>query len=150
MSLVFCLRGTSSRKQPGWCSPSSNAADEDLRALDIVSIGIARLPADPRSAWRGRALGGWRVQHAEGDLVVTAPIQYGRLHILSIVSAFLAQHPDISARLVPTDKVVRLVDDHVDVALRIGHLPDSSHVAIKIGTTRHVVCAKPGLPRAPG
>ena len=90
-----------------------------------------------------------------GDLVVTAPILFGRLHVLPVVSAFLAEHPEIRVRLVLTDKVVHLVDDHVDVALRIGHLPDSSLVAIKIGSTRHVVCASPaylarnGSPKTP-
>ena len=90
-----------------------------------------------------------------GDLVVTAPILFGRLHILPIVSAFLAEHPEIRIRLVLTDKIVHLVDDHVDVALRIGHLPDSSLVALKIGATRHVVCASPaylakhGAPKTP-
>ena len=58
-------------------------------------------------------------------------------------------------RLVLNDKIVHLVDDHVDVALRIGHLPDSSLVAIKIGTTRLVVCGSPaylsqrGMAKAP-
>jgi len=78
-----------------------------------------------------------------GDLVITAPILFGRLHILPIVSTFLGEHSEISVRLVLTDRIVHLVDDHIDVALRIGHLPDSSLVAIKIGTTRHVVCASP-------
>lgn len=78
-----------------------------------------------------------------GDLVITAPILFGRLHVLPVVSAFLAEHPEIRVRLVLTDKIVHLLDDHIDVALRIGHLPDSSLVAIKIGSTRHVVCGSP-------
>jgi DNA-binding transcriptional LysR family regulator len=90
-----------------------------------------------------------------GELVVTAPIQFGRLHVLPVVSAFLEAHPEISIQLVLTDRLVHFVDDHVDVALRIGRLPDSSLVALKLGATRRVVCASPeylsrnGVPGAP-
>jgi DNA-binding transcriptional LysR family regulator len=90
-----------------------------------------------------------------GDLVVTAPVVFGRLHVLPLVNEFLATYPEIDIRLVLADRVVHLVDDHVDVALRIGALPDSSLVAIRLGDIRRVVCGSPayfeehGVPGTP-
>jgi DNA-binding transcriptional LysR family regulator len=80
-----------------------------------------------------------------GELVLTAPILFGRLHILPLVTEFLALYPDIHVRLVLSDRNLHLIDDHVDVALRIGPLPDSRMVATRIGSMRTVVCASPKL-----
>jgi DNA-binding transcriptional LysR family regulator len=91
----------------------------------------------------------------KGDLTVTAPIVFGRLHILPIVSEFLKVYPDIDIRLVLADRVVHLLEDDVDVAIRIGQLPDSSLVAIRLGSIRRVVCTSPaylathGTPKTP-
>lgn len=79
----------------------------------------------------------------KGDLVVTAPIMFGRLHVLPVVTRFLASYPDVAVGLVLTDRVAHFLDDQVDVALRIGPLADSSQIAIRLGTVRHVVCASP-------
>lgn len=79
----------------------------------------------------------------KGELVITAPIVFGRLHILPVVTAFLQAYPETDVRLVLADRLLHLVDDHVDLALRIGALSDSSHVAVKVGTIRRVVCASP-------
>jgi DNA-binding transcriptional LysR family regulator len=79
----------------------------------------------------------------KGELVITAPIVFGRLHMLPIVGAFLRAYPDIDIRMVLSDRIVHLQDDHVDAALRIGELPDSSLMALRLGTVRHVVCASP-------
>jgi DNA-binding transcriptional LysR family regulator len=78
-----------------------------------------------------------------GELIVTAPIVFGRLHVLPVATAFLAAYPEIKLRLALADRVVNLVEDHIDVALRIGALPDSSLVATRIGVIRRVVCASP-------
>jgi DNA-binding transcriptional LysR family regulator len=78
-----------------------------------------------------------------GDLAVTAPIMFGRLHILPVVMEFLATYPDVDVGLVLTDRVAHLVDDHVDIALRIGDLPDSALTASRLGAVRRVVCASP-------
>jgi len=86
----------------------------------------------------------------KGELVVTAPIMFGRLHVLPVVAEFLAAFPAIDVRLVLSDRQVNLVDDHVDMAVRIGHLPDSSMVATAIGTMRMVTCASPALLAAKG
>jgi DNA-binding transcriptional LysR family regulator len=78
-----------------------------------------------------------------GHLLVTAPIVFGRLHVLPVIGAFLGTYPDISARLVLTDRVADFVEDRVDVAVRIGALPDSSLVATRLGSVRRVLCASP-------
>lgn len=86
----------------------------------------------------------------KGDLVVTAPIMFGRLHVLPVVTRFLAAYPDVSVGLVMTDRVAHFLDDQVDVALRIGPLPDSSLIATRLGTVRHVICASPDYLAANG
>jgi DNA-binding transcriptional LysR family regulator len=79
-----------------------------------------------------------------GELVITAPIVFGRLHMLPIIGAFLKAYPDINVRLALADRVVNLAEEHVDIALRIGDLPDSSLLATRVGSIRRVVCASPG------
>ncbi|WP_242560213.1 MULTISPECIES: LysR substrate-binding domain-containing protein [Pandoraea] len=86
----------------------------------------------------------------KGELVLTAPVVFGRLHVLPVVAEFLAQYPEIDVRLMLTDRVVHLMDEHADVALRIGDLPDSSLVATSIGAVRRVICASPGYLAAHG
>jgi DNA-binding transcriptional LysR family regulator len=85
-----------------------------------------------------------------GELMVTAPIVFGRLHVLPVATEFLAAYPEIELRLALADRVVNLVEDHVDVALRIGLLPDSSLMATRLGTIRRVVCASPAYFAARG
>ncbi len=91
----------------------------------------------------------------KGELVVTAPILFGRLHLLPVVTDFLALFPEINIRLVLSDHNVHLVDDHVDMAVRIGKLPDSAMIATRVGAMRTVVCASPtfldghGMPQRP-
>lgn len=90
-----------------------------------------------------------------GELVITAPILFGQLHVLPIVTEFLATYPDISVRLLLSDRNLHLIEDHVDMAVRIGTLSDSSMVATRVGTMPTVVCASPsiltrlGTPRRP-
>lgn len=81
----------------------------------------------------------------KGELVITAPILFGRLHVLPVVADFLALFLEINVRLVLADRNVSLLDDHVDMAVRIGKLPDSSMVATQVGLMRTVMCASPGL-----
>jgi DNA-binding transcriptional LysR family regulator len=79
-----------------------------------------------------------------GELIVTAPVVFGRLHLVPIVSEFLAAYPDVEVQLQLADRVLDLLDEHIDVALRIGELKDSSMIAIRVGEVRRVVCASPG------
>ncbi|CAB3772471.1 LysR family transcriptional regulator [Burkholderia puraquae] len=85
-----------------------------------------------------------------GELIVTAPIVFGRLHIVPVVAAFLAQYPEIDVRLVLTDRVTHLMEEQIDVALRIGELPDSSFMATRVGSVRRVICASPAYLAAHG
>jgi len=90
-----------------------------------------------------------------GQLVVTAPIVFGRLHVLPVTTEFLRAYPDVDVQLVLGDRSLDLLEEHIDVAVRIGELPDSSHVATRVGTIRRIVCASPaylrehGTPSAP-
>ena len=90
-----------------------------------------------------------------GRLAVTAPVLFGRRYIAPIVTRFLRRHPSVSAELLFVDRVVNLVEEGIDVAVRIGHLPDSSLVAVPVGKVRRVICASPeylrrrGTPRVP-
>mgnify|MGYP002780877752 FL=1 len=78
-----------------------------------------------------------------GTLTITAPVIFGRLYILPILTEFLDLYPDVTGRLVLLDRTVNLIDEGMDLAVRIGHLPDSSHSAIKVGSVRRVVCGAP-------
>jgi DNA-binding transcriptional LysR family regulator len=90
-----------------------------------------------------------------GDLVVTAPIVFGRLHVLPAVNDFIANYPEINVRLSLSDRNVHLIDDHIDLAVRICALQDSSMVTTRVGSVRRVVCASPaylasvGTPKVP-
>ena len=79
----------------------------------------------------------------KGDLAVSAPTMFGRLHVLPVLKDFLNAYPEVDIGLVLTDRIAHFVDDQVDVALRIGHLPDSALTAIRLGSVRRVVCASP-------
>jgi DNA-binding transcriptional LysR family regulator len=85
-----------------------------------------------------------------GELVITAPVVFGRLHVLPIIGRFLKQHPHLDARLVLADRIVDLTEDGIDAALRIGPLPDSSLIATRVGTLRLLTCAAPDYLRVNG
>ncbi|MGF7131472.1 DNA-binding transcriptional LysR family regulator [Paraburkholderia sp. EB58] len=86
----------------------------------------------------------------KGYLVATAPVVLGRLHIVPVMASFLEHYPDINARLFLIDRNVHFLEEHVDVAVRIGELPDSALVAIRVGETRSIVCASPAYLAAHG
>ncbi|UII69651.1 LysR family transcriptional regulator [Pseudomonas sp. HN11] len=88
-----------------------------------------------------------------GELVIAAPVQFGRLHVLPIINEFLSLFPDITIKLLQSDRNIDLVDAHADLAIRIGELADSSMIATGVGYLRATVCASPaflkkyGVPR---
>jgi DNA-binding transcriptional LysR family regulator len=92
---------------------------------------------------------------AKGELTLTAPIVFGRLHVLPIVTEFLKAHPRIDVRLTLADRVMNLLEERIDLAIRIARLEDSSLLATKVGAIRRVVCASPayfaarGAPKTP-
>jgi DNA-binding transcriptional LysR family regulator len=79
----------------------------------------------------------------KGDLTLTAPVVFGRLHVLPVAIAFLEAYPDIDLRLVLADRLINLAEDHVDLAVRIAALPDSGLIAARVGSIRRVVCGSP-------
>jgi DNA-binding transcriptional LysR family regulator len=91
----------------------------------------------------------------QGELIITAPAVLGRSHLLPIVVEFLRAFPDVRMRLQLTDRHVNLVEEHVDLAVRIGELPDSSTIAMRVGAVGLVLCASPaylkkrGTPKQP-
>jgi DNA-binding transcriptional LysR family regulator len=87
------------------------------------------------------ASGAARVPH--GELRLTAPVTFGRMHLAPIVAAFLGAEPRVTASLMLADRVVDLVEEGLDLALRIGPLPDSSLLARRVGQTRRVLAASP-------
>lgn len=94
-------------------------------------------------------------QAPRGELVITAPIVFGRLHVLPVVCEFLETYPEIVVRLVQADRNINLADEHIHLAVRIGDLPDSALMATRIGEVRRVTCGSPdyfashGLPARP-
>lgn len=85
-----------------------------------------------------------------GELVITAPVVFGRLHIAPVIADFLAAYPEIDVRLLLVDRLVDLMEEQVDVALRIDELADSSLIAVPVGRIRRVCCAGPGYLAARG
>ncbi len=111
---------------------------EVLKALDLSERGAAAEQERPT-----------------GLLTVTAPLRFGQLHLRPVLDAFLDHNPEVHARLLLLDRVANLVEEGIDVAVRIAHLPDSTLVAAKLGEVRRVLVAAPvylnrcGVPRAP-
>jgi DNA-binding transcriptional LysR family regulator len=103
--------------------------------------GARRVLADLAEIEQGAAGQG---QAPRGELRVTAPIVFGRRHVLPLVTEFLAQYPEMSVRLALLDRPVDLVEDGLDVAVRIGKLADSSAIAVRVGAMRRVMVAAPG------
>lgn len=122
--------------------------DAGARYLDLCRRALAEFEALEISAASEQA-------EPRGLLTVTAPEMFGRLHVLPIAQGFLAENGAIRISLLLLDRVVSLVDEGVDVGVRIAHLPDSSLRAIHVGDVRRVACASPrylaarGTPRAP-
>lgn len=91
----------------------------------------------------------------KGVLTITAPIVFGRLHLVPVVAEFLKAYPDVDVQLQLTDSSVDMLEEKLDVSLRIGELPDSSLIAIRVGEIRQVVCGSAdylkqhGKPRDP-
>jgi DNA-binding transcriptional LysR family regulator len=118
------------------------------RKLALTDAGAAYLAAAKRILDEvGEAERAASGEHAapRGDLVITAPVVFGRLHVLPVIAEFLSQWPEIND----------LIQDHVDIAVRIGALADSAWLATRVGAVRSVVCGSPayfaahGVPERP-
>ena len=90
-----------------------------------------------------------------GTLAITASALFGQMYVLPIVHDYLKAHPTLSGRLLFVDRLVNIVDEGIDVAIRIGRLPDSGFSATRVGSVRRVVCGAPayfeehGVPSSP-
>ena len=82
-------------------------------------------------------------QEPQGELAVTAPVVFGRLHVQPVVVEFLRMFPRVTARLLLVDRTVDLIEEGLDVSVRIGALPNSSLIATRVGSIRHITCASP-------
>jgi DNA-binding transcriptional LysR family regulator len=102
----------------------------DLQAADDLASGTAARPT--------------------GHLRITAPVEFGRIHVAPILADFLDAYPDMSADLLTVDRIVNLAEEGIDVALRIGDLPPSGLMALRVGHVRRVVCASTDYLKAQG
>jgi DNA-binding transcriptional LysR family regulator len=111
-----------------------------------------RLLADLANAEASVTAGGVK---ASGHLRITAPAGFGRRHVAPLVPAFLAQHPEVSLSLNLSDRVVDIVNEGFDCAIRVGDLPDSSLVSLRLADNRRLCVAAPdylaraGTPASP-
>lgn len=85
-----------------------------------------------------------------GTLVVNAPLLFGRMHVAPLIGTFLEQYPEVAVELTLSDRNSDIVEEGIDVAVRIGHLPDSSLAATPLGLTQRVLVASPGYLRSTG
>lgn len=110
-----------------------------LEAVEAADLALSARRSEPR-----------------GRLRLTAPLAFGRTYLAPLVREFMGRHPAVEVELLLLDRVVDLVEEGVDAAVRIAHLGESSLVATRVGITRRVVCAAPaylreaGIPRKPG
>lgn len=128
------------------------------RAVSLTDDGAAfldrarRILADLREA-EHMAMGGRSTPR--GQLYVTAPVMFGKLHVLPVIGALLERHEGLSARMMLLDRNVRIVEEGIDVAVRIGRLEDSSLRVAGIGSVQQSIVASPdylaahGVPMAP-
>ena len=116
------------------------------RRLELTDAGTAYVLAAKRilsEVDEAELVASGEYSAPRGTLAITAPIVFGRLHILPVVSEFLFAQREISIDLTLADRVVDLIEEHVDVALRIGALADNRFHATRVGEVRLIVCASP-------
>lgn len=112
-----------------------------------------RIIADLDEAER-RASGEY--QTPRGELTVTMPVEFGARHVMPIALSFMEEYPEVTLKLVTSDRLIHMVDEQVDVAIRLGHLADSALYAVKAGEFHLLTCAAPayvercGAPAKPG
>lgn len=114
------------------------------RAVSLTDEGVAfldrarRILADLRDA-EHLVMGGRSAP--QGELHVTAPVQFGKLHVLPVIASLLESYPQLTARMMLIDRNVRIVEEGIDVAVRIGFLADSALHAVAIGSVSQVIVA---------
>ena len=120
------------------------------RSVSLTNDGEQYLERSRRALGELDALEAPQDSEVRGTLAITASVLFGQHHVVPVVAAFLDEHPAANARIVLLDRVVSLAEEGLDVAVRIGDLPDSSLVARQIGFVKTVTVASPKyLDRAP-
>ncbi len=163
----FAKAGTRLRLSPPAVTRAISALEDRLgarvfnrttRSLTITEVGqrflesARRILSDLDSAEK-EAVGEMAVPH--GHLTVTASVTFGRSALTPVVCAFLSEHPRVTVSVLLLDRVANLVEEGIDLAVRISHLPDSNLIAKKIGTVRRILVASPdylarrGVPQTP-
>src|SRR5215831_14211824 len=117
--------------------------DAGTRYLDRARRILADVEEAERAAESERT-------RPSGRLVVSAPLGFGRLHVSPVMTAYLKRYPDVAGELRLEDRMISLVEDGVDLAVRIGELADSSVVARHVGEMRRIVVASPAYLKARG
>ncbi|MEM8663070.1 MAG: LysR family transcriptional regulator [Pseudomonadota bacterium] len=123
------------------------------RSVRLTEVGAAYLPDCRRVTEDAKTIdeaASGAFANPAGNLRLTAPTQFGRLYVMPILTAFLDAYPGVSADALFVDRVVNLMDEGLDVAVRIGSLPPSELAAIRVGAVRQVVCAAPAYLDARG
>lgn len=125
--------------------------ERTTRSLAVTEVG-RRVAEDARRALAAYDAAVHREEAGQlrGHLRLSAPVVFGRRHMAPVLSAFLDAHPEVTAELVLNDRNLDLIDEGLDLALRIGRLADSSLVVRKVGEVRRVVVAAPDYLAARG
>lgn len=124
--------------------------NRSARQLSLTDAGHAYLAACRRildEVGEAERIAAGEYNAPTGELIITAPIVFGRLHVLPVVTSFLSVYPEVGVRLTLADRITQLVEEHIDLAIRIGELADSSLIATRLGSIRRVVLREPGLSR---
>jgi DNA-binding transcriptional LysR family regulator len=127
---------------------SMTLTDAGARYLERARRILSEVEEAERSAQAERNV-------PSGRLLVTAPATFGRIHVGPLMAAYLKRHTEVSGELLLSDRIVNLVEEGIDLALRIGQLDDSTLMARRVGATRRVVVASPtylakhGVPQSP-
>lgn len=122
--------------------------DEGHRYLAICKTTLGQLEEAEEALFDAKA-------KPSGKLVLTAPVLFGRLHVAPLVAEFMRMHPALSVEMLLLDRSIDLIEEGVDLAVRIGHLADSTLHAVPAGELQRVFCASPaylkrhGLPKHP-
>ena len=116
------------------------------RKLSLTDAGAAYLAASKRildEINAAETLASGEYTAPRGELILTAPIAFGRFHVLGIVNDFLKAYPEINVRMSLSDRAVNPSEDNIDMAVRIERCPDSSMIATRVGSVRRVVVGSP-------
>lgn len=127
--------------------------DRTARKLALTAAGTSYIAASKRilaDLMEAERAASGEYSAPTGELIVTGPVNLGRLHLIPILAEFLRVYPKIDVQLILVDRIVSLPEDHVDVALRVGVLPDSRLIALRVGSVRRVTCASPAYLAAHG